>query len=103
MNAYDWFRLKWNKSWIWRLLHPKQGARINAWLRDVEIALKQEMERTNFNDKIDQIITDGLSYGTVQILEGLPPDKLSAIAAFRPDAWDDIIEKVLPRRTKERS
>jgi len=53
MNYYpnvnnNWFELKYNKPWWWKLLHPKQARVVRIWLEHCEKLLAEELKfKTN--------------------------------------------------------
>ncbi len=56
----DWFHLKLDKPWWWKLLHPIKTRKIKKWMRETEPVIKQELEKMNF----EKMIFDQLIYGT---------------------------------------
>ena len=61
---YDWFHLKLNKPWWWKLLHPIKTRTIKKWMRETEPVMKQELEKMNFNKMIKKMLYDQICYGT---------------------------------------
>ena len=67
-DNYDWFHLKLNKPWWWKLLHPIKTRTIKKWMRETEPVMKQELEKMNFNKMIENTLYQQLCYGTSAIL-----------------------------------
>ena len=61
---YDWFHLKLDKPWWWKLLHPIKTRTIKKWMREAEPMLKQELEKMNYNKLLEKMLCDQLCYGT---------------------------------------
>ena len=92
-EGYDWFHLRFPKPVRWKILHPFQARKVKKWLVYVEGRLKAELEKTNYNAKIEELMLDCISFGTSH------PE---AVVSSFEGMVKDIIKKELKRNDDQK-